>query len=323
MAYGFSVVNSDNNIIISDYTKNFHFFGRATLTGNSGGAFGSFPGYSGQYSTLDGRVIFYYDLVCVTEPLVFIKPVDYSRYHALIRKYQTTDGVWHFQVMVTGTSTANPPILNCFTDANTAGFDSVPGFGLVIYKNSIERTFDTRYSPLAIQNSGYHIPLDDPTDSPGTGGTSSGYPWNYNTLDHDFRSTTRYQSYTVDGNYQDLMFATPSLAQATYHREIKGYKKSKASSWDPTSQEHWSNAKWWVMYRNVFMLTSNPTAGKATFRSGWGPFAAGYQFESRAEDGGWFGGDGKSYSTGAAPYPSKTINLLSNVFLTADSRPYV
>jgi hypothetical protein len=322
MSFGFSVVNSDNNIIISDYTKNFHFLGRANLMSTSSTKITSFPNYSGAYAALDGRTIFTYRIASIEDPLVFIKPTEYSNFYGIVRKY-VVGSLWYIIVIGTG---ANPsaPILNCFASANAVGKDDVGGQGLVVYKqDTYTRTFDSRYNPLAITGSGTQVPPEDPTNSPGFPRYTSGHPWNYATLDHDFRSTNRYNSYEVNGEYDKIMFSSPSLAQATWYREMAGYKKSKADFWDWSTQEHWSNARWWVMYRNLFRLSPSANTGKAILQSGWGPYAAGYAFSSRYEDGGWFGGGGGSYSTGSAPYEQKTINLTPNVFITASSTGYI
>jgi len=310
MAYGFSAINDSGQIIISNETDNMHYIGKATYSSNDGGDYSDFPGYSGSYDTLDGRVIFNYTITSTATPLVFIKPNDYNRWHALIRQYNSGN-TWYFEVMLNGTSTSNYPDLYCFVNAEDAGTSS-ENYGLIVYKDNGDRTFDSRLSPLAVTGGGNCIPPSDPTDTSGLPTTTSGHPWNYATLDHDFRSTTRYNSYSITGTHTDLMFAAPSLAQATYKRQMEGYKRS-CGDYGCCCQDHYSTAAWWVMYRNAFRIRNG------YFDAGWGTYAAGYAFSSQSESGGWFGGGGGSYSSGTMPYTAKTINYFSNVFILADA----
>lgn len=315
MSYGFTTTNTSGQTIISDEMENLHFIGKATLTGNDGGDYGDFPSYTGTNDALDGRVIFTYTINTSGTPLVFIKPSDYTRWHALLTQ-SNVGNAWTFDVIVSGLSTANAPDLYCFVNANetTAATDT---HGLIVYKpDGTTRTFDSRYHPLAIQGGGTIVPPSDPTDSSGLPGITYGHPWNYASNDHDFRSTTRYNSQAIsNGNYTDLMFSAPSLAQACYKRQMEGHKTS-CGEYGCCCQDHWSTAMWWVLYRNTFRIRNG------YFDAGWTNYAAGYAFSSAHEDGGWFGGGGGGFSTGTMPYTAKTINLTSNAFMIVDSTRY-
>ena len=323
MSYGFSAINTSGQTIISDEMENLHFYGKATLNGNDGGDYGDFPGYSGANDTLDGRIIFTYSLVLEpptggggifvpASPLVFIKPTDYTRWHALLTQSVAADGkTWTFDVIASGLSQSNPPELFCFVNANsTSGATS--DHGLIVWKaDGYTRTFDSRYRPLAVTAGGSIAPATCPSDD-GCPGVSTGHPWNYATLDHDFRSSSQYNSQATNGaTYTNLMFSAPSLAQAVYKRQVEGYKYS-SSSWGG-GQSHWSTAIWWVMYRNTFRIRNG------YFDAGWTDYAAGYSFSSNHEGGGWFGGGGGGYSSGTMPYSAKVINQGSNAFMIADS----
>lgn len=314
MSYGFSATNTSGQTIISDEMENLHFLGKATLNSNDGGNYGDFPGYSGSNDTLDGRVIFTYTITTTATPLVFIKPSDYNRWHAVLTQ-SNSGSTWTFDVIASGLSTANAPDLYCFVNANnTSGTSST--HGLIVWKaDGTTRTFDSRYNPLAISDGGTLMPPLDPTDGSGLPGVTSGHSWNYSSNDHDFRSTTRYTASAVTGTYSNLMFAAPSLAQATYKRQMHGYKRS-CGYLGCCCQDHYSTAAWWVMYRNTFRLRSG------YIDAGWTNYAAGYSFSSSFESGGWFGGGGGSYSSGTMPYTAKTVNLTSNAYIIADSTRY-
>jgi hypothetical protein len=312
MSYGFEAKNDSGKVIINDEIENLHFLGKATL-GYNNSAYGVFPDYSGPNSALDGRVIHTYTITSTGNPVAFIKPNDYSRWYAII--YQASVGnTWTFQVLVSGTSTLNAPDLYCFVNANDVPASS-DSYGMIVFKSDgVTKTFDSRIQPLAITGGENVISPIDPTDTAGLPGETSGHPWNYADNDHDFRSSTSYNSYTdTNINTSNTMFACPSLAQAVYKRKMNGFKRSKGTF---SSQDHWSTAQWFVMYRGAFRLRAN------IFDSGWNVYSAGYSFSSQFESGGWGGGGGGGYSSGTVPYPPKTINLQSNAYIIADSSRY-
>jgi hypothetical protein len=218
--------------------------------------------------------------------------------------------------MISGTSTSNPPVIYCFVNA-----DDIPSssetHGMIVYKSDgTTKTFDSRKQPLAITGGSTITPPTDPTNSSGLPSVTTGHPWNYATNDHDFRSSGQYTTYSNTViNTTNTMFASPSIAQATYKRQMDGYKNS-CGCCGCCCQEHWSTAMWWVMYRSAFRIRSG------NFDAGWNVYAAGYSFSSAFESGGWFGGGGGSYSSGTMPYSAKTINLFSNAFIVADSSRY-
>ena len=151
---------------------------------------------------------------CSGTPVAFIKPADYTRWHAVI-KQSVSSTTWTFQVMISGTSTSNPPDVYCFVNA-----DDVPSssdtHGLLVFKSDgTTKTFDSRKQPLAITGGGTAVaPPSDPTNTSGTPGTSSGHSWNYATNDHDFRSSNRYtENSNSAANTSTAMFSCPSIAQ--------------------------------------------------------------------------------------------------------------
>ena len=307
MAYGFEAKNDNGKVIINDTIENLHFVGKAARGSSSAGV-GDFPGYGGANDALDGRIIHYYTITCSGTPIAFIKPTDYARWHGVI-KQSVSSTTWSFDVIVSGTSTSNPPELYCFVNANDAPSSS-ESYGMQVFKsNGSTKTFDSRKQPLAITGGANVVAPSDPTNSSGLPGTSSGHSWNHSSNDHDFRCTNRYNEYNDSNiNTSNTMFACPSLAQAVYKRQQHGYKES-CNRFGFGCQDHFSTAAFWVMYRSAFRLRANK------FDAGWSVFAAGYSFSSSFESGGWFGGGGGSYSSGSMPYTAKTINLQSNACL--------
>jgi len=312
MAYGFEAKNDNGKVIINDTIENLHFVGKATHT-NSYPGYGNFPNYSSSLDTLDGNTICYYNITCSGTPIVFIKPNDYSRWHGVI-KQSVSGTTWTFHVMSSGTSTSNIPDLYCFVNANNAPSSSET-YGMQVFKaDGSTKTFDSRKQPLAITGGANVISPSDPTNSSGLPGVTDNAAWNSATLDHDFRSSNRYNQYSdSNANTSNTMFSCPSLAQAVYSRVINGYKVSDSY---PNDQEHWSTAWWWVMYRQAFRIRSG------YFDSGWTNYQAGFWFNSRFDSGGWFNGGGGGYTSGNRPYDNKTINLQNSAYIIADSSRY-
>ena len=198
MAYGFEAKNDLGKIIINDTIENLHFFGKATRGSNDvadgGDSFNDIPGYSGSNDALDGRVVHYYTITCSGTPVAFIKPADYARWHSII-KQSVSGTTWTFEVMISGTSTSNPPDLYCFVNADDIPVPSGETYGMQVFKSDgSTKTFDSRRQPLAITGGGTCSHPSDPTNSGGTPGTSSGHSWNYASNDHDFRSSSQYSA---------------------------------------------------------------------------------------------------------------------------------
>lgn len=339
MSFGLSVTNTNNEVIISESTKNLHFLGKA-IYGNYSLENSSIKEYSGAFSKLDGSFFITYNLPVPinfpVNPIIFIRPKGYREAKACV--FKTTriyEGSYiNYEIIVLMTAVLGKdstwidvsqfPEVYCFDQPDYCPADSYGVVhGLQVYESSGEKVnFDSRKLPLAIIGGGEHVPPYDPTNGYGTPGVTSNHPWRAATNDHDFRSTLRQNSYKVnvgDTPLENLMFATSTIAQACWLREIQGYKSS--SSFLGGSQKHWSWARWWVMYRNCCGLSGGAN-NTIFFNSGWGPVASGYSYEERYTSGGWFGGGGGSYATGSAPYEQKTLNLRNTMFLLADATRY-
>jgi hypothetical protein len=314
MTYGFLAHNEQNQVLISSDLENLHYGGQATLTGTYSSGYGNFPDYSGSYDTLDGNCQHDFSFTTSGTPIVFLRPGDYSRFYAVLTHQQSGNN-WTFRTIHSGTS-SSPPQLHVFVVASNLPA-SAEQYGFQVFLDNGTTAFDSRLSPLSVQDGGVSQPPPDPTDSTGLPGVSN-TGWNDATLDHDFRSTTRFNSATLSTSvaYTDLMFSAPSLAQAVYSRRKDGHKLSEGDAYSD-DQHHYSTALWWVMYRSAFRLTST------TFDSGWATFAAGFHFSSAWEDGGWMGGGGGSLSYGTQPYESKTINLTDNAYILTDVGRYI
>lgn len=330
MSYGFASYNDNGEIIISDYTENVHFVRKAEQIGSVNTGFEVFPGYGGNYSRLDGRTIITYEVLFpLAAPLVFLKPSNVDEFAGVIRIYKSgTPGTteymnyWRIDVMMTGIYPQGPyPELFCFTRAEVSPIEDI-NYGLQVFKSDgITKAFDSRARPLSILDGSLQVPPTDPTNGPSVPRYDEGYVYAHgdSVNDHDFRSTTRYSSYSLSSStdFTDLMYCCTSSAQATYTRTKQGYRKSGNIF---RTKKYYSTALWWVMYRNLFRLQPGE------FQSGWGPLAANYYYSSVKRTSGLFGSglfDGSSsWSQGSNPYEPKTINLLPNMYLVTNSKFY-
>ncbi len=310
MSYGFECINDNNKIIINDEISNLHFLGQATKVWPAFVGYASFPNYYGANDALSGSTVFKFEITCTGTPVAFIKPTDYSRFHALI-KQSVSGTTWSFEVSCSGSTTMGNPDLYIFVEA-----DDVPAtsetHGLLVKKaDGTTSTFDSRKQPLAITGGGTAISPADPTDGSGVPGVTNNAPFQSATLDHDFRTSTTYNTYSdTSCDTTNAMFACPSITQGVYSRVINGYK---CSPYLGGCQEHWSTAWWWVMFRSAFRIQSNE------FQAGWQLYQAGHWYNEHYTTGGWFGSGGGGYSSGNAPYSSKIINHVSNAYIIADS----
>lgn len=317
MSYGFSAVNTNNEIIISDEMENLHFIGKAQYLSKTDAVLLSFPEYSNSatsFNVLDGLVTFTFTITTTGIPVAFIKPTDYARWHTLLTQKQSGN-LWTFVVAASGAS-STPPSVYCFV---TAEHTAQPAntYGLIVYKDDgTTRTFDSRSGPLTVTGAGMISPKSDPTNSSGLPTITSGHDWQDSVLDHDFRCSNRYNSISDSGaNTSTAMFSAPANVQAVYKRQKEGEKRSCSIF---HCQDHWSTAMWWAMYRSAFRLRSGH------FDAGWLTYNAGYTYSSYAEAGDFFGfSSSTSYTTGTMPYTAKTINLIDNAYMIANSARYV
>ncbi len=109
-----------------------------------------------QPNSLNDRAVFEYTIESLDTPLVFIKPEDTSRWHALIKQENTSGNTWVFQVLVSGPNNIPPPQLYCFATAEAVEASSET-HGMVVKKNNGTTTFDSRLKPLVLVDGGSSV----------------------------------------------------------------------------------------------------------------------------------------------------------------------
>jgi hypothetical protein len=320
--YGFLSDNAFGDVMISSEIITTHFGGLCTYEGivYDSHRFTSFPNYSGSNNVLDGRIVHEFTYRNPYPQLLFLRPGNYSVGYSIISQSLGSNYTWNILVLQEG-ATSYPPQIYTFVapwtlDIPYGGNDN---WGMQVFGPDGDVYFDSRLGPLAIDEAGSIRPPAVPCGG-GTIPVRSNTAWNANDLDYDFRSTGQYTTNPIN-NVQDpsnLAFAVPSVTQAVYSRRMSGHKLSRSWHMYASDQHHYSEALWWVMYRNIFGID---VVGNR-FVSGWGTFAAGFHFASAWQDGGWMGGGGGSLEYGSQPYSSKTLNLVPSTYLLIDVSRY-
>lgn len=314
--YGLQVFNNQGQILISSEIETLHLGGVASYQGLVLGALNDFPNYANDDGafTLSGRFVHRYAIATAATPLFFIRPSSYSLFYGILQQFKI-GSVWYVDVFQSG-SVSNPPTVLAFVTPASAVVSSEQ-FGLITYLEDGRVAFDSRRFPLSILNAVSVIPPTIPCDG-GQPTDQSGFAWNDSTLDHNFKCDNTYNVYANSTvvPVTNMMFSAPSVAQAVYTRQKRGYKRSSGTY---SSQDHWSTAVWWVMYQQAYRLQNG------TIHAGWGTYAAGFLFSSTWESAGWYNGGGGSGSVqeGNQPYNDKTINLSFNTMIVADATPYL
>lgn len=341
--YGIDIKNAAGHLLVSSEFEALHYLrlASANLFGAvSAGSLTSFPGYGG---SLNGRSYMRYSVSTGSDqvPVFFVLPRSSSRFFSFLNIFKTPNPYypenppfWNLDMIISGGGTMfNQPLVAAFVPRSSLPETVLPTslgpptYG--IYSNNMglqtkmadgRVAFDSRLHPLAITDSISVTPPMYPCNGgvPAVGGYY--YGWNDTTLDFDFNCTNTYTqtalTTTIPRKY--LMFSVPSIQQAVYQRTKLGYKLSEASWWEGGgSQEHWSNATWWCMYRGAFRLR------QGILDAGWNQLWAGYHFSSLVTDNFWFSGGDQRMETGTQPYAPKTINLQPSTVMFADARNYL
>lgn len=302
--YGFRAYNDANQVLISSDLENLHYGGKAT-----------YGGLASSMAEYGGHQIHTYTFTTTGLPLVFIKPIFYDRFYAVLTHKQV-GSLWTFDVIHSGTTDAHPDLHIFVTPKDLSA--PTEQYGMQVFLENGDPSFDSRLSPLSISGGGVCRPTTCPPNDGCTPNSERQTDWNYNVLDWDFNTDQSFNAYALNGLvHTDLMFASPSLAQSAWIRRYYGEKCSDKPYPQSGCQKHESWVSWGVFYRNAFRLTST------TFDAGWIPLAHNYFFSSQYDDGGWFGGGGGSSTVGAPmPFVQKTINLVDNAYILADVRLY-
>jgi len=339
--YGIRVKNEYGNLIISDEIPGIHLLEgniKPYRTWRENSSL-NFPSYDGTNDALGGNAYFQFKTRAYsnTPPIVFVKPhVDkYNEFYS-VDNLRLKNGYWIFEIMASGTDTIyHAPTAYVFV----SGRDLPPSdekYGMIVRDENGKITFDSRYRALGIVGNATSRPYDIPPKSGDSNARNTEYedegicrwpaeetcglischcyyPWNYNTLDWNYKCDTSYNREYFDNSNNipttELMFTAPSTAKAVYQRIMNGYKNSDG-------QEHWSTAHWVVYYKQGIRVGYN------YIDNGWITSSSYYAFWSAYEDAWWGLEDGGSDYYGYIPAFLSTVGSQRNTYMVADSRWY-
>lgn len=275
MAYGLTVTNNNNQVLIDSDVFGYYYLGKTTATASWNHTYLVDLGgedYWDSPNTIDstqtpGR-IFEYDIYLpfTKPPMCFIKPTNTgtsARYASVIRVWKYSSTYWRVWVLQSSAHTTGPTLYNFSTmdQVVTASSDT---YGLQTLNSSGEVTFDSRYTPLRVIGAA----LAQPPSAPHTGSSGSGTsPYlNVNATPN---------SYTIGASTTigDQIFYCPSLASACYDHE---YKRA-ISGHHNWSYYTWSRVDlWWCFYRSGFRISATNT-----FQANWSIYMAGHIWQAQ------------------------------------------
>ncbi len=244
--HGLKVFNDSNKVMLNSDMKQFHYYGKA-----------AYHSLINSHSEYGGMGFHTYDIYLSKDifPLVFIRPADYLKLHALLSVRTVGEGRWICDVAVGGIGT-EPPEIHVFVTPDSVE-EPDDRYGMQTFTGEGELSFDSRRKPLVIfDGGGTHV---DAIPSLGGKNLNPAVPYEIDLSDD------------LGTSNDDLMFSAPSLAHA--ERE---YTESAGDTWCFPCCSCEIYKKWWksidvnwAFYRNGFTIEG----GK--FKSGWITFLSG------------------------------------------------
>jgi hypothetical protein len=300
MSYGLTVKNDNGELIISNSTSTFYYYGPAERYRTVGK-----PTYGGSTVSL-------YQTYTSAPIIPFIKPNDYN-ISAITRIFRDGSGFWNIEVATAG-SYSQPPEVVIFTTGDAEYWNSRFNLGNRNYGLKVKRAdnsvaFDSTVGqPMAIRGALSVVPPYNPN----AGGSS---------LDPIY-----YNDYSIPAGVSQPMFGYYSMAMC--EREYWTYQKRRDCTgigyggvcigWaDVTVQSD----LYWNFYRSGCAVIGN------TLRCGWVSYSSGHW--SQTSYGSAFSvfipiiklGSG-TYTNGQGPFVNETINYAAAPALIMDRAMY-
>ena len=336
MAHGFSVLNNNSQVLISNQTKTLHFVGKAQYTR-----------LLGSLNQCGGMRCWQFTITCSSTPLPFFT-MPTTDYYAVVGVRQTAPTTWVIEVLRSGTSTSMPEVY-VFTDPNGIAYYGSETHGMRVYCDDGSVSFDSRLAPLVVTGGSVVAPPSSPINPTwyirayndsiigimsyelwssysafynwryGSGDTSGLYPaipGDKGTGDPTkYLKPTQTTTYSIslgDGNAKPIYFF-PSFAQST--RVTRGdYYPNKT---------YRCISDYWVLYRGGISFTGG------VLKCGWVPYVQGNWWKAKRIDSGMVIGSGVDASSivgagagGMPPYYNETLNLAGTPVIIANGARY-
>jgi hypothetical protein len=292
-------------MLISSEFKNLHFVQKKTspdyIDSNSNGLFGGSKVMRYRFSLSETPVPFFY--------------VPSGNSCAVTAVRSVSSGVWDIEVVTDG---ANPEIYIFATAAVTTSSDS---YGVQVFNNSGEVTFDNRATPLMVTGLLSVSQPTQPSSSYSSAGlTASNCQTSVNTYSGSFIPNNS-TAYSTSLPTKPLFFFS-SNAQA--EREIHVSRRDTVCDGVSVKgnclgirRDYDYDSYYWAFYRNTISWSSG------SVQSGWCVANWGCHWKYQADS--YFvgiGTGGSSGSGGSWPYTNENVNTFNNTVIIGDASYY-
>lgn len=302
MSAGIKVYNDFNQVIISDITSSFYYYGTAAYVSQQTSA-----------SYLGTKIVIYNTYT--SKPIIpFVRPNTSLDSCSIIRVFRGASNYWQLEVIVLGQNAVNPTI-HVFTTADAENWNSrFPGRdrknGMKVLRSDGSVSFDSTVGkPLIIRDGIAVAPPTDPTN----GGTDL--------------NPTRSNLYSISGSMDRPMFGyfAMALAHRYYDRQEKrrdctgiGYG-GVCIGFSETEVKY---EQWWALYRSALRIQPG------FVRCGWVVYTSGYFVRTASSTSLSFFVpvltiDKDNFSYGSVPYVNSSINITSQPVLLTDESLYI
>lgn len=300
MSVGIRAYNDNGQVIMSDETSSFYYYGTAEYQTQKTDA----KYYGVRVMEFDTKT---------SRPIIpFIRPADSTNPVAITRIYKGSNGYWWLQVCVMGAGTTSPAV-HVFTTADAENWDTrfpnrKRGNGMKIFRSDKSVAFDSTVGKPLIIRGGLSV---SPPTNPTAGGTDLN-PSKYN--DYNISGMDRpmfgYYSMAMSERQYDKTETSDKCTGIGYGGVCIGYSKVTVKY-----------ELWWAFYRSAIKVSSS------TLSCGWLTYSNGYYVKTQTESSLSFfipiipvGGGSGSY--GSVPYVNSAINLGASPVLLTDEALY-
>lgn len=306
MSVGFLALNNNNQVLVSEQTRNLHFIGKATYTNNQGHAY------------YGGLCKFLYRINSTIPVVPFFTAPTLDYYAITSIKPVENNTQFEIELIRSGTNlSTNIPEVYVFADPRAS--TATDPYGFLVYAADGTPAFDSRLRPLAIVNGITVTPPSNPRLAaipyldPKTCGSTD-----QNAFTSDVNSQTQLgqQATKEIFSYMSLPQAQREVTYATSEEECDGIDAygncagaKRIYSWDST---------YWAFYRGGIRRF-----GTQSIDAGWICVSYGCNWRY-SQDSSFIGigTGGESGQGGTWPYSNETLNLVASPVLIANGARY-
>jgi len=305
MSYGLEATNAAGQVLISSEFKNLHFKQKKTS-----------PDYTDRDSSgiFGGVKLMRYRFNLSETPVPFFH-VPSGNSCAITAVRSVSSGVWDVEVLTNG---VNPEIYIFATAAVTSSGDT---YGVQVFNNSNQVTFDSRATPLLVTGLVTVSQPSQPSSSYSSSGLSS---------ESCSTAVATYNASFVPNNTSSYSTSLPTKPLFFFSSNAQAEREIHVSTTDSVCdgisvkgncigflRDYEYDSYYWAFYRNVIQWSSGSL--KSTWCvSDWGCHWT-YNTDSYVIG---IGTGGSSASGGSWPYSNETINTFNNTVIIGDASYY-